>query len=244
MKKSFFLLVSLWLLPILVSGADNFTPTIPLRGDPLLLSYKDYPIQEWRGKSTNTFPWFVEKPNGWYIDWDSERTNITALVVHHSEGSGTESPASISETNYRTNYVSQYRKSVRDPFVQGLPIHSAHVVDGVETFSGYHYLVYPDGSVKTVLVPHREIDGKLVVDMIGWGAGNWKVNCSSVQVCLLGNYKTLPPPQEAVKSLEGIIGFYRSRVPTLKVVSHDAVRLAGPKDCPGNWFPEWVKQYR
>lgn len=140
-------------------------------------------------------------------------------------------------------FYSVYRDpKYKEPFVLGLPIRSGHVINDGETFSAYHFLIYPGGEIKTALVPHREVNGKLLVDMVAWGAGNWKVNCSSVQVCLLGTYtRDAPPSREALRSLTRIIRYYRTRVPELQVVSHDEVRIAGRKNCPGGWFEEWRK---
>lgn len=224
-----------------------FAPEIPARGAPVLFSYDEYDIKRWKALSQTNFPWFAERPNGWYIDWHCERQPIDTLVVHHSAGSGRETPEEISETVYRQVYggdekfYSVYRdQKYREPYVSGLPIHSGHVVNGQETYTAYHYLVYPDGSMLTTLVPHHEVNGKLMVDMIGWGAGNWKVNCSSVQVCLLGTYaKDKPPTKNALMALASVVRYYRDRVPDLRVVSHDEVRTAGPKNCPGGWFEEW-----
>lgn len=213
----------------------------------MLFSYEEYDINRWKRLSKTNFPWFVERPDGWYIDWDCERRPVEYLVVHHSAGTGLESSGDISDTGYRQVYggdgtsYSPYRDpKYREPYVFGLPIYSGHVVHGMDTFSPYHFLINPIGGIRTTLVPHREVNGKLWVDMIGWGAGNWKVNCSSVQVCLLGTYTTDKlPSKEALSSLSRIIRYYRSRVPKLKVVSHDEVRTAGPKNCPGGWFEEW-----
>lgn len=247
MKKILCAIVFLLALHFNIRAADALEILLPQRGLPPLFDRKEFPMEKWKSLSQTNFSWFVETPKGWYIDWDCEQRPIEYLVVHHSAGTGRETPESISETVYARVYggdekfYSVYRDPKHhEPYVLGLPIHSGHVVNGVETFSAYHFLIYPNGEIKTTLVPHREVNGKLMVEMIGWGAGNWSVNCSSVQVCLLGTYtKDKPPAKKALRSLESIIQYYRSRIPELKIVSHDAVRTAGPKNCPGGWFAEW-----
>lgn len=249
MKTILFVLLA-W-LPIATHAADIWNPSIPKQGEPVLYSLTDYPFREWCRKSTNTYPWFVIKTNGWYIDWDCERRPITHLVVHHTGGPGTETPERISEAvkarvyGSNPNYYSVFRDpKYNTPYVNGLPIHSGHIIDGKETFTAYHYLIYPDGRILITLVPHRQKERQYFVDMIGWGAGVWNINCASVQVALVGTWsKKEPPSPEAIESLKKIIRYYRERVPGLAVVGHYEVRPK-PTECPGDWWPEWIQKNR
>lgn len=232
-----------------VHAADDFTPHLPTKGNPPLLSLSEYPIEKWRAKSATNFPWFVTRGNGWYIDWNCERKPITHLVVHHTAGPGNETPEEISATIRRrvygtdTNYYTVYRdQNYKTPYVYGLPIHSGHVVEGAETFTAYHFLIYPDGRTVTTLSPHLKIRDAWYVDMVGWGAGNWEINCASVQVALVGTWnKDSPPPPEALRSLKKIIAYYRARIPELKIVGHNEASKR-PTTCPGDWWPKWKQK--
>lgn len=228
-----------------VSAQTNsgvFTPDITERGKPLLLDKKKYPIEQWKSKSTTNYNWFVETPDGWYLDWDAERQKLNHFIVRQTKSETNMTPEEVSDI-HRDYYVAAYDDlSPKTPYVYGLPVHSSHIVDGKETFIGFHYAIYSDGTYKTTLVPHREMNGELYVDMIGWGLGNWQMSCRSVQVAMIGDYTTEWPSKEALQTLKQLMGYYRSKVPDLVVNSHDAVRTAGPKQSPGSWFNPWLRE--
>jgi hypothetical protein len=222
--------------------------TMPYRSEPVLFGANEFPLEKWKSKSAATFPWFVEmkteKKSGWYVDWDAERGEITHFVVHHTAGPESQTAEIISDFHKGSLYAPVYQDAKStSPYVYGLPMHSGHVVDGKETFIAYHFLIFSDGHFQTTLVPHRDVEGKLWVDMIGWGAGKWSVNCHAVQVALVGSFEKTPPPKAMLVTLDNLVGFYQSKVPHLIVASHKEVRPK-PTECPGEWFAEWAKKYR
>ena len=191
-------------------AAEPFEIVVPKRELPILFSYTDFPIAKWKSRSETNFPWFVETPAGWYIDWDCEREPLQYLVVHHTERAPNETPESLSRIMSESLYEAgepYQSQNYNTPYVYGLPIHSGHVVNGAETFTAYHFLIYPSGEIKTTLIPHKKVGEKYFVDMIGWGAGRWSVNCKAVQIALVGDYRKGPPSKEALESLTKLIRY-------------------------------------
>ena len=219
-------------------AAEPFEMVLPKREPPVLLSYPDFPIAKWKSRSETNFPWFVETPAGWYLDWDCERRPIEYLIVHHTETSGDATPEELSRIMKRLYRAVYEDEKPKNPYAYGLPMHSAHVLGGKETFSAYHFLIYPSGEIKTTLVPHRKIGDKWYVDMIGWGAGQWGVNCRAIQIALVGDYSKNPPSKEALESLAKLVAHYRKLIPSVIITSHRAVRPQ-PTDCPGEWWKGW-----
>lgn len=219
----------------------GFAVALPERGAPILFPYAEFPIAKWKSLSVTNFPWFVETTNGWYINWDCEAEPLENLIVHHTATSQMETPEWLSKLMLERLYAPVYKDpKPKNPYVFGLPMHSAHVIGGVETFTAYHFLIYQSGEVRTTLIPHKQVGEKWYVDMIGWGAGKWDINCSSVQVALVGDYGAIPPSKEALQTLTSLIEHYRKLVPSIAVRSHREVRPQ-PTDCPGAWFEGWRK---
>jgi hypothetical protein len=228
--------------------------TLTKRGEPILYGEAAFPMAYWKDQSTNDFPWFVSVPEkkGWYIDWDCERQEIKHLIVHHT--ATTNPTATPQERRQFLTYLSElernrdllyrgvFESKAKTPFVKGLPIRSGHVLEGEgETFEPYHHLIYPNGDLVTRLVPYRKVGNKYFVEMIGWQAGNWPVNCSSVSVALVGDYDKTKPPAEVIEKLDALVKYYQGLIPAIAIKPHREVRLLGPTACPGEWFEEWAK---
>ena len=233
--------------------------TLTERGEPILYGEAGFPMAYWKDQSTNDFPWFVSVPEkkGWYIDWDCERQEIKYLIVHHTATTHpTETPQdrrrfltnlSEFERNRDLLYRGVFEGKAKTPFVEGLPIRSSHVLEGEgETYEPYGLLVYSNGDLVTRLIPHRKVGDKYLVEMIGWHAGNWPVNCSSVSVALVGDYEKTKPPKVVIDKLNMVVAHYRKLVPSIEIKPHKEVRLKklGPTSCPGDWYDDWAKQFK
>jgi hypothetical protein len=238
------------------SASEPELITLTERGEPILYGEKGFPMKEWVTKSEGDISCFVAAPEqkGWYIDWDCERQELKFLVVHHTAtANATGTPEErrrfltyLSELERDRLYRPIFEKEGKSPYVFGLPIHSGHVLGGEgETFEPYHHLIYDNGDLVTRLVPYRKVEDKYLVDMIGWQAGNWPVNCSSVAVALVGNYETTAPPAVVIERLDKLVAYYRKLIPAIEIRSHKEVKL-DPKGtaCPGSWYKEWVKKYK
>jgi hypothetical protein len=232
---------------------------LPKRGEPILYGEAAFAMAYWKDQSKSEFPYFVPVPEkkGWYLDWDCERQEIKYLVVHHT---ATANPTGTpEERRLFLTYLSELERerlykpafeqkdpAPRDPYRLGLPIHSSHVLDGEgETHEPYHELIFENGDLVTRLIPYRKVGEKYLVEMIGWQAGNWPINCSSIAVALVGNYESNPPPAVVLEKLDKVVAYYRKLVPTIEIRSHKEVKL-DPKGtaCPGSWFEEWASKYK
>lgn len=217
------------------------------RGSPMTLPMKQFDPTPWKQKTLKEkIPiWFKEHPASktWWIDWDTERRPLKRLIIHHSVTTADASPEEI-EGYTRRLYTGRYSLDAQaaggnDPYVKGLPIHSAHVVDGKERFISYHHLVYPDGRVTTELQPVINIKDEWWVDMVGWHVGQWTINCESLGICLVGNYTASDPPEKATAALACLIAYYKTLSPSLVVEPHKQYRAT---ECPGNTWDSWRKK--
>jgi hypothetical protein len=234
-------IITIHFTPVPIFAGEPFEPKFPERSAPILFNYTEFPVATWKSLSLTNFPWFTETTDGWYIDWDVERKPIEYLIIHHTATSGMATLEELSDIMRERLYRPVYQDpKPKNPYVLGLPMHSGHVLNGKETFTAYHFLIYPSGEIKTTLMPHKKIGDTWYVDMIGWGSGKWDVNCRSVQIALVGDYRVTTPSKEMLESLSRLIAYYRTLVPSLLIKSHREVRPQ-PTDCPGTWWDEWRK---
>lgn len=219
---------------------DPFKPPEVERGEPIYFSAKDFKMQEYMGKSTQdaAHHWFVFKETGeqWYVDWDADRQLFKTIVIHHSATSNKTTADEIEKIQKERLYAPRYRSESKSPFVKGLPVHSAHVVNGKERFIGYHHLVYNNGKVTTELSPLKKIGDSWWIDHVGWHAGNWSVNCSSIGICLVGDFSENEPPDAQLKATARLIAHYRTIEPKVRITGHgDHTKT----ECPGKTWPQW-----
>jgi len=222
-------------------------------GKPICFSSEDYNWRKWhKASGNNSFAFFVvydDEDKHWFIDWDADRQPFTTIVIHHSATDKNTTAAEIEKIQKERLYAPRYKSASKTPFVKGLPMHSGHVVNGKERFIGYHHLVYHDGKVTTELSPLRKKDDKWYVDHVAWHAGNWNVNCSSVAICLIGNFseefeedgeeKIRQPSDAQFRATAGLIAYYRTINPKVTITGHSDHRKT---DCPGLTWPLWKKK--
>ena len=93
----------------------------------------------------------------------------------------------------------------------------------------YHYLIEPDGEVKA---------GRTEKE-VGWHAGVWKINNSSVAICLSGNFdKDLPTGQQE-ESLRKLLVILKRNYPNAEIKYHRDFKNT---HCPGNKIKDnWAK---
>lgn len=186
--------------------------------------------------------WFKEQNGWWWIDWDTERQPLRQIIIHHSASPPDFSAAKISEIQRERLYVSRYSLADNDPYVVGLPIHSCHVVKKAdekiahESFIGYHHLIYADGRITTELQPLIKQGDQWLIDMVGWHATKWDINCQSIGICLVGDFTNQPPSEKQIKATNQLIAYYRSLVPDLLVEPH---KNHTATKCPGDTWDQW-----
>lgn len=73
------------------------------------------------------------------------------------------------------------------------------------------------------------------IDEVGWHAGNWPVNLTSVAVCLNGDFTRETPTEYQKEKLRHWLLYLKNKyaIPREKIRLHKEVRLLGPTACPG-----------
>lgn len=218
------------------------------QGSPLQVK-KDEPIgfsanfdlTQWLAKTTEPEFWFKKNATGEiYVDWDADRKPFDLIVIHHSATSATTKPKELDAIQIETLYKPRYNNIDVQPYVKGLPIHSAHMINGKERFIAYHHLVHDDGRITTELSPLVKIDGDWYIDHVAWHSGQWAVNCRSIAICLVGNYTNSAPPQKQLAAVKKLINYYRHFYPQLSIEPH---KKFNPRtECPGNRWELWSEK--
>ena len=166
------------------------------------------------------------------VDWDAERRPIDTIVVHHAASVGDLSPAELSQIGLERIYAPLFEKGNDDPFVPpGSAPYSGHFIqlagEVVETFASYHSTIRLEG-VRVNL---------LLTSAVGWHAGDWDINCSSLGLCLLGNYEETEPSSAVLSGAAWQITRWCVEFPSIRyLVGHREVRKIGPTVCPGDWY--------
>jgi hypothetical protein len=220
-----------------VKTVEALKPPEAKKGEPVAFAQSEFNIKDWQNKTKkDAAPWFVVKGDRWYIDWDAERQPFETIVIHHSATKPDATPDDIDAIQKERLYAPRYRSANDDPFVKGLPVHTGHVIDNKERFTGYHHLVYADGKVTTELSPLVKIENKWHVDHVGWHAGKWSVNCRSVAICLVGDFSDKEPPDAQLRATAGLIVHYRTFNPKVEVTGHGD---HANTECPGKTWRTW-----
>jgi hypothetical protein len=166
----------------------------------------------------------VIMPDG-SCNYDSAREPITLAVIHHLEASCDASLEQISQWGWDRLYGPNRRRS------------SGHYYDfngeRKEVYWAYHWLIRCDGTVVRLLPDSA----------IGWHARNNAANRYSIGIVLAGNWLKRIPPERMRAAIEEILAMY----PTVEdVKAHREVGLGranGNKDCPGQWYARWRREY-
>lgn len=156
------------------------------------------------------------------INWDVERKPIKFVVIHHS---GTDPEVSISRLSAMgllRVYAPIYLNKEQFPEAYGNPIHSHHWKDGRQVFYTYHWLIRQNGAAERLLEDNQ----------IGWHAGDWRINCASIGICLAGNYSLENPTEAALEKLSSILKTYKK----IDILPHCEINQK--TDCPGAWINE------
>lgn len=149
---------------------------------------------------------------------DMERKPIDTIVIHHSATKKLEN-FTLEHIN-ALSLIRIFAPVHADPHYDAYkkPIWSNHFYKGQQTFVVYHYLIWPDGRSEQVLGD----------EAVGWQAGNWDINCRSVAICFIGDYRKVSPSQLALQKAQQIMQKY----PSCKVIPH---KQANPRtSCPGD----------
>jgi hypothetical protein len=164
-------------------------------------------------------------------DLDRERRPVDTIVVHHTEEEQGIGLGKLSAIGLVRQYAFQYLEdNVLGRHVRGEAVWSGHFRQGEMVFFAYHWLIRPDGTAERLLADTA----------IGWHAGNWAVNTSSIGIAVSGDYETDTPPYAQIEATARIIREYYPGVASESIVGHREV--AAGITCPGVYFLHGWKQ--
>lgn len=164
-------------------------------------------------------------------DLDRERRPVDSIVIHHTEEEPGIRLSKLSAIGLVRQYAFQYlADDVLGRHVRGEPVWSGHFRQGEMVFFAYHWLIRPEGTAERLLEDTA----------IGWHAGNWAVNTSSIGIALSGDYETNTPPYAQIEATARIISEYYPHVDKGCISGHREV--TGGVTCPGAYFLHGWKQ--
>lgn len=170
-------------------------------------------------------------------DWDAERTPaVEQVIIHHTSRPPGLDLRLLNAMHLLQIYVPAYARPAPGdvPKLATHPqMYSGHFDErGKQVFYGYHWLVRQDGETEPLLPDAA----------IGWQAGNWAVNCSSVAVCFDADLERpgSAPSADAITAAAALIRDNYPGVaadPNGALLGHGAVtKLPGGTICPGPGF--------
>lgn len=158
------------------------------------------------------------------LNCDTERQSIRFAVLHHSGTLPDVSISRLSAMGLLRLYVPATLNRANGPDQIDGQIRSGHSRNGQELFHAYHWIVRTDGRAERLLPDSA----------IGWHSGNWEINCSSVGICLAGDYSAVPPTLEMLTAIGELLTLYSS----CELVLHSSVNAS--TNCPGSWANTFV----
>jgi len=164
-------------------------------------------------------------------DLDRERRPVDNIIIHHTEEEPGIGLGKLSAIGLVRQYAFEYLAGdVLGRHVRGEAVWSNHFRQGEMVFFAYHWLIRPDGTAERLLEDTA----------IGWHAGNWAVNTSSVGIALSGNYEANTPPHAQIEATARLIREYYPQVDKGGIAGHREV--TGGVTCPGAYFLQGWKQ--
>lgn len=159
-------------------------------------------------------------------NWDAERKLIDTVVIHHTSnlpGMTKERLSAIELVRlYAPYYFEPYAKG--EESLQGQPIWSNHLREGLQVFWPYHWMIIEDGTAERLLLDNE----------IGWHAGNWDINCRSIGVCFDGDFEEGQPPEVMLKGFARLIRENYPHITKENIVGHSEVN--SKTVCPSKLF--------
>lgn len=144
--------------------------------------------------------------------YETERT-IKNIVIHHS--------ASLTKNWEGDKTLRQWDKLHRDKFhdIWGQPTSTFTPLRHI----AYHYIVAPTGKV----IQGRDLD------VIGYHAGNKKVNTEGIGICVVGNFEEEEIKERQYEALCNLIDNLKQTHKTARLCTHRSVKQNGYTACPG-----------
>lgn len=166
----------------------------------------------------------------WGGKWNDKGSGGKApdtVVIHHTATSPDIDIWSLEALGLLRLYYPLYAAGSYKEDRGDVPISSGHYRDSIQTFLGYHYLIYPDGTIFQALDP---------LNYTGFHAGNYGVNCRSVGIAIIGDLTEGYPSGPAQHAIQDLLDSHRPKT----VIGHQEVpNLRQPTICPGNDWKDW-----
>lgn len=161
---------------------------------------------------------------------DAERQTVDSIIIHH-----TSNPPGMSLSRLNAMHLLRiyggYFVNPNHPskeFTAGQPAWSGHFYKSKQVFWGYHWFVRANGKVEHIL------DDKY----IGWQAGDWGVNTSSVAICIDDDLSVKSPDTRVIRAITGIIKKNYRHVQIDQILAHRDVNKK--TNCPGDlYYSQW-----
>lgn len=172
---------------------------------------------------TRTEGWNDDDRWGGKFNPSDDKKAPDTVVVHHTATRGFESFDYIDALGLLRLYTPMYRGDV---FGKDQPVSSGHYRGKRQVFVGYHDFIYPNGARLKALKP----------DHTGFHAGSYQMNCRSLGVSFVGNFKDRPPTEQALRTGRQVIAEYQPQriIGHREVVVKDGVTVSTV--CPGDTF--------
>jgi hypothetical protein len=163
-------------------------------------------------------------------DLDAQRQPIDTIVIHHTSSKPGYRLPFMNITQllniYAPYYMNPTVREERD--LKGTAIWSSHFREGKPSFLAYHWLLRMQGTFERLLDDEQ----------LGWHAGNWEINKSSVAICLDNDYENMCPTNDILKILATHIKQNYPQVRPDRIIGHCEARKG--TTCPGKHFmSEW-----
>ena len=160
------------------------------------------------------------------IGADAERKKIDTIVIHHTSNPPGLRPERLSAIELIRLYAPYFAHPTLqvDRHLNGKLIGSGHLRNGKQVFWPYHWLVRKNGNAERLLYNSE----------IGWHAGNWAINCSSIAIALDNDYEHSVPSKTELDAIANIIKCHYPYIPLARILGH---REVNPRtSCPSELF--------
>jgi len=159
---------------------------------------------------------------------DKDRGKVNKIILHHTKNAPGMSLDRLNAIQLMRIYGSYFANPTDklESHLKGQPVWSGHFYNNRQVFWGYHWFIRSNGQAEHILKD----------SYIGWHAGNWEVNKSSVGICVDDDLTYKAPSDTVLKSIAHLINTHYSGITTDNILGHCDVNKN--TECPGSQFHE------
>ncbi|HUD05812.1 MAG TPA: peptidoglycan recognition family protein [Candidatus Saccharimonadales bacterium] len=159
-------------------------------------------------------------------NFDRERRPIDTIVIHHTSNKPGMTLGRLNAMELLRIYGMHYADPPNplEKNLTGQPVWSGHFYNDQQVFWCYHWFIREDGQAERLLKD----------EYIGWHAGNWDINTSSIAICIDDDLSDKKPSEIVLNAIAEIIKQHYPGILTSNILGH---REVNPKTvCPGDLF--------